>query len=152
MTDNASSGTDGVVYMTAIGVAPGQSRYVDVFTDLEPAMEYVETLFREKYDSEPVEWSQYDGDFFIDSADGDLGGKVRVLTPNETVEDGLESRGLEYLCTQDTETDRDDDREIRTDGGRDLNGHWINDRETWCPHCQRFRLSCAHVEDDGGQR
>lgn len=102
----SSDGTERVVYQTSIGVAPGQARYVDVFTDLEPAMEYVETLFREKYDSEPVEWSNYEGDFYIDSADGDLGGTVKVLTPNETVEDGLESRGLEYLCTQDTESDR----------------------------------------------
>ena len=43
----------------------------------------------------------------------------------------------------------DDDREVATDGGRDLNGHWINDDETWCPECQRYRISCAHV---GGEQ
>ena len=46
--------------------------------------------------------------------------------------------------------DDDDDREVATDGGRDLNGHWLNDNESWCPDCQRYRVSCAHL--DGGEQ
>lgn len=43
----------------------------------------------------------------------------------------------------------EDDRQIRTDGGS-ISTHWINESETWCPQCQRYRLSCSHLER--GQR